>query len=129
MSFSKFAFAVIAASLMTSAAIAQTTPAAAPPAMGDHGGHGMMHGMLSPEERMMLMADMHKATASMTDDQKHAYREQQRDRIMGMSDTDRAKFKADLDTRWAALPADQKAMIKAAMDARMAAHSGGAAPQ
>ncbi len=87
------------------------------------GGHGMMHGFFTPEERMMLMADMFKATQGMTDDQKHAYRQQQRERVMGMSDADRAKFKADLDTRWAALPPDQKTAIQQRVEAAMAARA------
>ena len=74
----------------------------------------------------MLFADMDKATAGMTDDQKKDYRHQQRARIMSMSDDDRLKLKADLDARWDALPADQKAAMTAKMQAFMAArHSGG----
>jgi hypothetical protein len=40
---------------------------------------------------------------------------------MAMSDEDRAKFKADLDARWSALPADQKAALQAKVQAFMAA--------
>jgi GH25 family lysozyme M1 (1,4-beta-N-acetylmuramidase) len=58
----------------------------------------------------------------MTDDQKHAYRHAQRDRIMAMSEADRSKMKADLDARWNALPADQKADMTAKMQAFRAAH-------
>jgi hypothetical protein len=90
------------------------------------GGHGMMRGMFTQEERMMLFADLSKATANLSDDQKHAYRHEQRDRIMAMSDSDRAKFKANLDTRWNALPADQRAAMLAKMQAFMAEqHEGG----
>jgi hypothetical protein len=93
--------------------------------MGAEAGHGGMHGMFTPEERMMLFADMFKATANMTDDQKHAFRHEQRDRIMAMSDADRAKFKADLDSRWNALSADQKAALTAKMqDLSAARHAG-----
>jgi GH25 family lysozyme M1 (1,4-beta-N-acetylmuramidase) len=85
------------------------------------GGHGMMRGMFTQEERMMMFVDSFKATAGMTDDQKHAYRHERRNRIMAMTETDRAKLKADLDARWNALPAEQKASITAKMQAFMAA--------
>jgi len=61
----------------------------------------------------------------MTDDQKKEYRQQQRSRFMAMSDSDRAKFKSDLDERWSALSVDQKAAMTARMQAFMAErHSG-----
>jgi hypothetical protein len=131
MSPSKLAFAALAASLLVTPVLAADAPAGAPP------GHGMMHGMFTPEERMMLMSDAFTATAGMTDEQRHAYRQQQRERIMAMSDEDRAKFKADLDARWNALPADQNAALQAKvlafMGARRAAREngegGGASPQ
>jgi hypothetical protein len=100
----------------------------ADPAPQGQGMHGM-RGMFTPEERMMLFADGAKATAAMTDDQRHAWRQQQREHFMSMSDADKAKMKSDLDTRWAALTADQQAAIKTKMDAfraaRMADHGGG----
>jgi hypothetical protein len=114
-----------AALLMCSAAAFPGALAADPPAMGAMGGHGMMRGMFTPEERMMLFVDGFKATAGMTDDQKKAYRDERRAKIMAMSEADRAKMKADLDTRWAALPADQKASITAKMEAFRAAHANG----
>ena len=124
MKFSHIALA--AALLLSSAAIAENAIAADPPAGGaTMGGHGMMRGMFTPEERMMLFVDGWKATANMTDDQKKAYRDERRTKIMAMSDADRAKLKADLDTRWAALPADQKASITAKMEAFRAAHENG----
>ncbi len=123
MSLSKIVLTTFVATFLSSAAYAESTPASNPPAVGAMsamGGHGVMHGMFTQEERMVLFADMSNATAGMTDDQKHAYRHGQRDRIMAMSDTDRAKFKADLDSRWNALPADQKADMTAKMQAFMA---------
>ena len=125
MSLSKIVLTTLVATFLSTAAYAESTPASNPPAvgaMGAMGGHDMMHGMFTQEERMVLYADMSKATAGMTDDQKHDYRHGQRDRIMAMSDTDRAKFKADLDSRWNALPADQKAAMTAQMQAHMAEH-------
>ncbi|MBV9421262.1 MAG: hypothetical protein JO348_15950 [Alphaproteobacteria bacterium] len=120
MTFSKFAFAGLAAVLLAGSAVAATAPTT-PPAQGEMGGgRGMMRGFFSPEERMMLFVDSWKATAAMNDDQKRDYRRQQRERIMAMSDADRAKLKADLDARWAALPDAQKATIKAKVQAFMA---------
>lgn len=127
MSFSKLTLAVIAASLLGSAALAENAIPASPPAMG--AGHGTMRGMFTPEERMMLFADMFKATASMTDEQRHAYRDQQRTRIMSMSEADRTKFKADLDARWNALPADKKTAMSTKMKSFMAARQAGGATQ
>lgn len=118
MSLTRFLLAASTAAILATTAYA-AEPAPGTPAQTD-GGHGMMRGMFTPEERMMLIADSFKATAGMTDDQRHEYRHQQRDRIMAMSDGDRAKFKADLDNRWAALPDAQKADIKAKVEAFMA---------
>ena len=123
MSISRIALAAVAASFLSFPAWAEDAPTASPPGAG----HAMaMHGMFTREERMMLFADMDKATSGMSDDQKKDYRHQQRARIMAMSDDDRLKFKSDLDARWSALPADQKAAMTAKMQAFMASrHSGG----
>ena len=124
MSFNKFALAAIASLFLGGAAWAEGAPAAtAPPAAADH--HMMMHGMFTPEERMILFSDMYKATSGLSDDQKRDYRRQQRDRIMSMSDDERSKFKADLDARWNVLTDDQKAAMTAKIQAFMAARHGG----
>jgi hypothetical protein len=120
MSLSKFAFAALAASLFISPVLAADAPAGGAPQGG-----GMMRGMFTPEERMMLFADGMKATAGMTDDQRHAYRQQQREHFTSMSDADKDKLKADLDARWAALTPAQKADIKAKIDAFRASHGMG----
>jgi Spy/CpxP family protein refolding chaperone len=130
MSFSRFLLTAVAVACLAGSAFAQTpaenaTQSPPPAGGGMGGGHGMMRGMFTPEERMMLMADMHKATASMTDDQKQAYRQQQRQRFMAMNDADRAKYKADLDARWAALPPDLKAAIQQRMQNFMAKRAQG----
>jgi len=125
MPLSKIAFVTIVASFLTSAAYAESSTPANPPAMDAEGRHGMMRGMFTPEERMMLISDMFKATSNMSDDQRHAYRHEQRDRIMAMSEVDRAKFKADLDARWNALPAEQKAEMMAKMEAFRSARGAG----
>ncbi|MEI9885050.1 MAG: hypothetical protein WDN08_00905 [Rhizomicrobium sp.] len=111
-----------AALLLASAVTLEGAMAADPPASD---GRGAMRGYFSPEERLMLFADSSKATAGMTDDQKHAYRDQRRAQFMAMSEADRAKMKADLAARWAALPADQKAALTAQMEARRAARANG----
>jgi hypothetical protein len=117
---SHFLLAATAALLVSTAAFAQSAPP-----QGDASAHGMMRGMFSPEERMLLFADSMKATSGMTDDQRHDYRKQQRDHFMTMSDADKAKMKADLDSRWAAMTPDQKADVKARIDAFRAAHGMG----
>ena len=125
MSLSKVAFLAVATSLLGTAALADPPP----PSQGSMGGgmmsHGMMRGMFTDEERLMLFADSAKATAGMSDDQRHAWRQQQREHFMSMSDSDKAKMKADLDTRWAALSPQQKADIKTKMEAFRAAHNWG----
>jgi hypothetical protein len=123
MSISRIVFATIAATFLTSAAYAEGASPTNPSTIGAEGGHGMMREMFTPEERMMLFADASKDMANMTDDQRHAYRHVQRDRIMAMSEADRSKFKADLDARWNALSADQKADMTAKMQALRAAHT------
>jgi hypothetical protein len=65
----------------------------------------------------------------MSDDQKKEYRQQERSRIMAMSDADRAKFKADLNARWNALTAEQKADMTAKIEAFRAARHGGSSGQ
>lgn len=123
MTLSRIAFT--AALLLSSAATVGTAWAADPPAANATGG-GMMRGMFTPEERMMMFVDFGKATAGMTDEQKHAYRQDRRARIVMMSEADRTKMKADLDARWAALTPAQKADITAKMQAWRAAHQNGA---
>jgi hypothetical protein len=119
MSYSTLSMVVIAASLFVCDASADDTHSAPPPAT--EGGHPMaLHGMFTREERMMLFADFFKATSEMNDDQRRAYRSQERSRIMAMSDADRANFKTDLDSRWSALSADQKAAMAVKMQAFMA---------
>ncbi len=123
MSFSRILLAASTVALLAGSAYAADPAPAAAPTQND--GHGMMRGMFSPEERMMWFADGMKAIAGMSDDQRHDYRKQQRDRIMAMSEADRAKFKADLDKRWAALTPAQQADIKTKVDAFRAAHAHG----
>ena len=125
----KFTHIVLTAALLISSAAVTEAALADPPPGGMMGGGGGMRGMFTPEERLMMIADSFKATAGMTDDQKQAYRQQRRAQLMAMTDADRAKYKADLDKRWAALPPDQQAAIKAKVEAFMEARrNGGAGP-
>jgi hypothetical protein len=127
MSLSRLTLLAVAASFVATAALAEDT--STPPASTLGGDHHMMRGMFTREERMMLFADMFKATAGMTDDQKKEYRQRQRSRIMAMSDSDRAKFKSDLDERWIALSVEQKAAMTARMQPFMAARLGNSGGQ
>jgi len=127
MSLSRLTLSAVAASFVATAALAEGT--STPPASTSGGDHHMMRGMFTREERMMLFADMFKATAGMTDDQKKEYRQQQRNRFIAMSDSDRAKFKSDLDQRWNDLSVDQKAAMTARMQAFLAARHGNSGEQ
>jgi hypothetical protein len=123
MSYSRLSMAAIAASLLACQASADSVPS--PPPAADGGRGSAMHSAFTREERMMLFADFFKATAAMTDDQKQAYREQERARIRSMSDADRANFKAELDSRWNGLSPDQKAAMTARVQSFVAARHAG----
>ncbi len=121
MSHQKSILGVLALSLLASVAIADGALAQSPPAQTQDqnggGGHPHFFSFLTPEERMMMFVQMHQATAGMSDDQRHAYREQQRDKVMAMSDSDKQKFAADLQAKWNALPPDKQAEIKSQVEA------------
>jgi len=93
----------LALSMMTAVAFAadsQAQPASC----------GVM-GWLTPEERLVLMAEMRRQTANMTDDQKHAFRQSRRAKFQSMSDADKANLAGDLKAKWDALaPARQSQM-------------------
>lgn len=124
MSYSKLSMALIAASLLVSQASAEGN-SPSPSTAANGGGSMAMHNMFTNEERMMLFADFVKATAGMTDDQKQAYRVQERSRISAMSDADRANLKADLDSRWSRLSEGQKSAMTARAQSFMAARHAG----
>ena len=86
--------------------------------LGGHRGGGKFAGLLSPEQRATFMLQAREQTRDMTRDQKHAWRKDQMQKLIGMSETDRQKFKADLQARWNALPADRKAKIQQRMAER-----------
>ena len=109
----------LAASFLATASFAADIPPAPPP-HSDHDG-GFMH-FLTADEHMMLFAETHKDTAGMTDDQRHAYREAQHAKLAAMSDADKQKFAANLQAKWNALPADQKAQVQQDMATFRASH-------
>jgi Spy/CpxP family protein refolding chaperone len=84
---------------------------------------GMMTGMLSPEQRMMMMEDARAATAdgslSMQD-----YRAMQRDKMRAMTPEQRQAYVADLTKRWNALPAAEQQKLKAEAAAFRKEHEG-----
>jgi ABC-type transporter MlaC component len=65
-------------------------------------------GMFSPEQRLMMFADI-KAQADSGAVDPQLLRQMQRDKLKAMTDAQRAAFAADLTKRWATLsPAAQK---------------------
>jgi hypothetical protein len=91
--------------------------AAAPAPSDVHCRPPMGMAMLSPEQRLMMMADAKKATADGSIDMKD-YRSLQRDKLMAMSADKRTAYFADLSKRWAALSPTEQAEQKAKADAR-----------
>jgi hypothetical protein len=87
---------------------------------GRHHGGGKLAGMFSPQQRAAFMLQTREQTQGMTHDQKQAWRKDQMQKLIGMSEPDRQKFKADLQARWDAMPADRKAW----MEQRMAEGNG-----
>jgi hypothetical protein len=116
---------VLAAPLPLMAATPAAVQAEQSPAMpGPDGGPGRHHGggklaeMFSPEQRAAFMLQAREQTKDMTQDQKKTWRKDQAQKVSSMSDTDRQKFKADLQARWDALPADRKARMEQRMTER-----------
>ncbi len=111
----------LAASFLTAASVA----ADAPPPSPTHGERGPMS-FLTPEERMMLMAQMRSDTVGMTDDQRQAFRQQQRAKFAGMTDADKQKLAAALKAKWDALTPGQQDQLRQQMEAFRASHPMGA---
>jgi hypothetical protein len=99
---------------------AEQSPTMPGPDAGRHHGGGKLAGLFSPQQRAAFMLQAREQTQGMTRDQKRAWRKDQVGKLRGMSETDLQKFKADLQARWDALPADRKARIQQ----RMAERSG-----
>ena len=93
------------------------------PPHGDHMGGPMS--FLTPEERMMLMAQMRSETIGMTDDQRKAYRDEKRTKFMAMSDADKQKLADNLKAKWDGLSNSQKADLKQQAEAMRQRWQGG----
>ncbi len=94
--------AAAAASMMTVVSFAADAPP--PSACPPHAGWAFMD-TLTPEQRMMHFELMHQATANMTDEQRHAWRQAERTKFDAMPEADRQKYAAGLTAQWNALPA------------------------
>ena len=92
--------------LMTAIVVSSGLAMAQPPA------GGRMGGFLTPEQRAIWMQQAHDSTQSMSDDALKAWRRDQFRKLAAMSDADKAKFKADLQAKWDALPQTQKDQIE-----------------
>lgn len=79
---------------------------------GRHHHGGRLAGLLTPEQRIAFMLQAREQTRNMSHDQRRAWRKEQISKVQGMSETDRQKFKTDLQARWDALPSDRKARIE-----------------
>jgi hypothetical protein len=108
MSLYRTAFPLLIACTLSTAALAD----APPPQPAVSCSHTGMMQTLTPEEQSVLFMQMRQDTANMTQDQRKAYRQSQRDKFMAMSEADQQKFAVDLKAKWDALPTDQKARIQ-----------------
>jgi hypothetical protein len=80
--------------------------------LGRHHDGGRLAGLLTPEQRIAFMLQAREQTRDMDHDQRRAWRKDQISQLKNMSETDRQKFRADLQARWDAFPADRKARIE-----------------
>jgi hypothetical protein len=111
MSVSRIVLAAVSTAFLTTAAMAADTDAPPPSTQGDHhhgGGMRAMMGMFTPQQMAMYMLRQHGETAGMSQDQRKAYRKGERDKLLAMSDGDKAKMQADLQAQWDKLPADEQ---------------------
>jgi hypothetical protein len=77
-----------------------------------HGGKGKLARILTPEQRVLFMADAREQTKDMTRDQRRAWRKDQIRKIAAMSPTERQDFQSGLQARWDALPPARKNRIE-----------------
>jgi len=89
--------------------LAQPTPTS--PYCGSGYGNGVM-GVLAPEQRMVLFAEVQEATAQLSPNDMRSYRSELRDKVMAMTDGERQTFTADLSAKWKALPPDKKSKLQ-----------------
>lgn len=109
---------LVASNFAVASLVAFTAPvgAQAPDTQQQRPG-GFFH-TLSQEQRLMLFIDMRKQTQGMTDEQRHSYREAQRQKLGAMNDSDRARFAAQLQQEWDALPVQEQEQIRQQVQAR-----------
>jgi Spy/CpxP family protein refolding chaperone len=101
----RFAFALCA--VLPLAAAAMAAPSAdgkCPPRAG--------MGMFTPEQRLMMFADLKAQVDSGAVDMR-ILRQMQRDKLKAMSEAQRTTYLADLTKRWTALAPADKAKLKA----------------
>ena len=110
----RFTFAVCALLPLT------VTAVAAPPADGQCPPRAAM-GMFTPEQRLMMFADL-KAQADSSAVDMRILMQMQRDKLKAMSDAQRQAYLADLTKRWAELAPADKATLKADAEKRRADH-------
>lgn len=125
---SRFKLLVLAGLLAAPLPLLAATPAAVQAAQGPvmpspdggahHHGGGRLAGLLSPQQRVAFMIQAREETKGMSRDQKRTWRKEQFQKLSSMSDSDRQKFRSDLQARWDAMPADRKARIEQRMAER-----------
>lgn len=99
-----FLFGVCAAIALSAAAVAAEPAANCPPRPG--------FALLSQEQRLMMFADL-KAQADAGAVDMDVLRQMQREKFRAMSEDQRKAYFEGLTKRWAALPAGDKAKLKA----------------
>jgi Spy/CpxP family protein refolding chaperone len=122
---SRIILAALATGFLATAALADDSNAPPPASQGDHHHGGGMHAMFSPQQMAMFMIQQRGDTAGMSQDQRKAYRQGEREKLMAMSDADKAKMKADLQAKWDALPPDEQTAAMDRMNRMRARHEHG----
>ena len=122
------ALAAVPALAQTQSQTQSQTPGRNPPGdangnfMGQGRGAGLL-GFLSPEQRVVFLQE--QGVRGMTPEQRRAWRQEERQKLAAMSQTDRDKLKTDLQKKWDALPEAQKSRIEARLANRMTQQNSG----
>jgi hypothetical protein len=87
-------------------------------------GGGKLAGFLTPEQRAMLMMQSRDEVKEMAPDERKTYRRDEIAKLMGMSDGQREKLKADLQAKWDALPQKRKDRIEERLATRQDGYRG-----
>lgn len=75
-------------------------------------GGARMEQFFTPEQRVLFMEQARDQVKDMSPDERKTFRRDQIAKLMGMSDTEKAKLKADLQAKWDALPQARKDRIE-----------------